>query len=78
MTKSVVALHFNHLDVTQRVVPVIGLLASCGTDTLSMASHDKESYVAHCFNYLNLMNAARLMAMPLASYDADASVNSVK
>ena len=44
----------------------------------SKASNDQQSYVTHCFNYLDLMNTGVLFTMLLASHDADASTNIVK
>ena len=42
-----------------------------------MALQDQKCYIALCFGHLSLMNAIVLLAMPLASHDADASANSV-
>ena len=43
-----------------------------------MALHNQKGYVAHCVNYLELMNTMVLLTMPLESRDADASTSSVK
>ena len=76
--KSHVASSFEHLDLTNEIVPLMTLLASCDMDTSSMALHDQKSYITHSFNYLDLMNTLVLLTMALASHDADASANSVK
>ena len=79
MTKKThVASPFDHLDCTNGMLPLMTLLASCVTAPASMASHNQKCSVAHCFNCLDLMNTVILLIMPLASYAADASANSVK
>ena len=43
-----------------------------------MSSHEQKSYVALCFNCLDLMNAMLLLTMLLESCYADAIASSVK
>ena len=59
-------------------VLLMTLLASFNTDTSTIALCDPKSYITHCLNHLNVMNTIVLLAMALASHDADASVSSVK
>ena len=73
MTKSHVGFHFDHLDLTDGMVPLMTPLASCDTDTSVNGITWPKCYVAHCFNALDLMNTVVLMTVPLSSYDADAS-----
>ena len=43
-----------------------------------IALHDQNSYVAHCFKLLELMNKLVVLIMALAPHDADASAKGVK
>ena len=67
---------FDHLDLTNGMVPLMTPLASCDNDTSIMALNDQNCYNAHCFNCLDLMNTMMLLTMALPSHDA--SANSVK
>ena len=48
------------------------------TLTASLASYDQDSYIEHCFSYLDVISAVALLTMALASHAADASANSVR
>ena len=53
--KNHVTSHFDHLDLTNGMVPLMTLLVICDTDIRSVALHDQKSYVAHYFSHLDMM-----------------------
>ena len=73
ITKKSCCISFNHLDLTNWMVPLITPLA-CVTDTVSMALHDQKSYVAPHLHNLDWINAVVPLMMPFISHNnADAS-----
>ena len=60
------------------MVSSMTLLASCDSDPSIMALHDQISFITHCYNHLDVMNTVVLLAVALASGDADVSGDSVK
>ena len=74
--KSHVASPFDHLCLRNGRVPLMKVLYHVPLTPASVALHDKKSYVANCFSYLDLMNTVMLLTMPLASHDTYASSKS--
>ena len=77
LTKNV-ASAFDHLYLTNGMVPLMALLASCDMDTSISAIAWPEKLCCTLLNCLDLMNTVVLLKIPLASHDANASANSVK
>ena len=77
--KSHVLSPFDHLDLTNGIMPFMTQLALCDTD---MRIHDIACPEKKCctffVSYLDLWNALVLLTVTLASHDADTSANSVK
>ena len=76
--KQKIILHLILIILTNAVVSLIILVASCDTDISINGIMWCKSSVTHCFRPLDLMNAMVLLIIPLAAHDADASANSVK
>ena len=70
--------HFDHLDWTNGILSQMMHLASCDTDTSINGITWPKIYVAHCFNFLDLMNTVVLLTMVLSSHDDDDSAINVK
>ena len=70
--KSHIAHHFDHLDLTNAMVPYYD------TETILMASNYQKSYVMNCFNHHEIMNLMVLLTMLLVSYNTDAIVKWLK
>ena len=62
--KSHVASHFNCLDKRNEMVP---LFCCLWDHMVPIGSHDQNSYVAPCFDHLDIINEVVLLTMPLAS-----------
>ena len=48
--------HFDHLELTNGMVSLMALLASCDTYTGINCIKWPKNYIAQCFNYLDIMN----------------------
>ena len=73
MPKSHIASPFDQFDLTNGLVPLMTLLASCNTDTSMNGITEPKSYVAHCFKCLDQMKTVVVLTTWLTSYAGDAS-----
>ena len=64
------ALHFNHVDLKNLMVPLTTLLVLHDTNT----SIDEQS---HCTCHFGLRNAIMPLMIPLAMYDTDANTSGI-
>ena len=72
-----VAPHFDYLDITKALVPLMKPLAPHDADAGSNGITSPKSHVASAFDYLDQTNGRVLLMALLASCDTDTNINGI-